>query len=605
MKKFITLVTALFCISTMAVAGETTFVFNTEEAITAFGIAIPELNNATSVEGMTFTSDGVVMSDITSGSTATRIWRSSNNVYDFRIYKNGTFKITAPAGQALTTIKLVGNAVNVFTVSTGNISSGVWSGESESVTFTATGTGKFNTVTVTFAEATGVTAPTFSVSEGNYYEPQTVAITAPAGNIFYSTDGTNFSAYTAPITIAETTTLYAYCEVDGKKSATQKVTYKIAKEYASLNELIQETPTTEGWPVIVPVVEEEIASFYISTSGTTQYRNGVYLVRQANGKNFELYKSNVPAKWQVGDKISGTAKGIYQNYNGQWEISLTSWDGFSNGVEDVKAPVITFDQSTKTVSIADPSGNNYTIYYTTDGTDPEVAETQSVKVYEAPFTIEKTTTVKAICANDEDVASNITTKTCAIASGAAGTEADPYMIDDVKAIFADGDTISDKWVKGYIVGYANTSLSNSTFSADGAIQSNILIADEANCTDVDRCLPIALENSPETAKAIRLALNLMDNPGNLGKQVMLNGSVIKYFGVAGMKQLVAYKLEGQGLKGDANGDSVVDVADITAIASYILGTTPEGFNADNADANSDTVIDVADITATASIILGN
>ena len=60
-----------------------------------------------------------------------------------------------------------------------------------------------------------------------------------------------------------------------------------------------------------------------------------------------------------------------------------------------------------------------------------------------------------------------------------------------------------------------------------------------------------------------------------------------------------------GKKGDANGDGSVDVADITAIASYILGEVPTGFNTDNADVNGDTVIDVADITGTASIILGN
>lgn len=57
------------------------------------------------------------------------------------------------------------------------------------------------------------------------------------------------------------------------------------------------------------------------------------------------------------------------------------------------------------------------------------------------------------------------------------------------------------------------------------------------------------------------------------------------------------------MAGDANADGVVDVADITAIASYILGKTPDTWNADNADANSDGVIDVADITATATIIL--
>lgn len=58
------------------------------------------------------------------------------------------------------------------------------------------------------------------------------------------------------------------------------------------------------------------------------------------------------------------------------------------------------------------------------------------------------------------------------------------------------------------------------------------------------------------------------------------------------------------LSGDANEDGVVDVADITTIASYILGNTPSPFNKDNADANGDGTIDVADITTTAGIILG-
>ena len=62
---------------------------------------------------------------------------------------------------------------------------------------------------------------------------------------------------------------------------------------------------------------------------------------------------------------------------------------------------------------------------------------------------------------------------------------------------------------------------------------------------------------------------------------------------------------GASKKGDANNDGIVDVADITAIASFILGTTPEAWNQTNADANNDGNIDVADITATAGIILGN
>ena len=57
--------------------------------------------------------------------------------------------------------------------------------------------------------------------------------------------------------------------------------------------------------------------------------------------------------------------------------------------------------------------------------------------------------------------------------------------------------------------------------------------------------------------------------------------------------------------GDANGDNKIDVADITAIASFILGATPGNWYSDNADVNKDGKIDVADITGTAAIILGN
>ncbi|MDO5447854.1 MAG: choice-of-anchor J domain-containing protein, partial [Prevotellaceae bacterium] len=59
-----------------------------------------------------------------------------------------------------------------------------------------------------------------------------------------------------------------------------------------------------------------------------------------------------------------------------------------------------------------------------------------------------------------------------------------------------------------------------------------------------------------------------------------------------------------GLPGDADGDGVVTVSDITAIAAYILGNTPANFNAANADVDGDGQITVSDITATAAIILG-
>lgn len=57
------------------------------------------------------------------------------------------------------------------------------------------------------------------------------------------------------------------------------------------------------------------------------------------------------------------------------------------------------------------------------------------------------------------------------------------------------------------------------------------------------------------------------------------------------------------LIGDANNDGNVDVADITTIASYILGNNPPQFVFANADVDNDDYITVSDITAVAYIIL--
>lgn len=57
--------------------------------------------------------------------------------------------------------------------------------------------------------------------------------------------------------------------------------------------------------------------------------------------------------------------------------------------------------------------------------------------------------------------------------------------------------------------------------------------------------------------------------------------------------------------GDANGDGVVNVSDVTAIITRILGKTSEPFFPDAADVNGDGIFNVTDVTLTINIILGN
>ncbi len=57
------------------------------------------------------------------------------------------------------------------------------------------------------------------------------------------------------------------------------------------------------------------------------------------------------------------------------------------------------------------------------------------------------------------------------------------------------------------------------------------------------------------------------------------------------------------VKGDANGDQEIDVADISTTANHILGNEAENFVKEAADMDDDDVIDVADIAGIANLIL--
>ena len=129
----------------------------------------------------------------------------------------------------------------------------------------------------------------------------------------------------------------------------------------------------------------------------------------------------------------------------------------------------------------------------------------------------------------------------------AGSQDNPYSVGAVMA----GATGSDVWVKGYIVGWVEGQVlqSGAHFNATNvSVASNILIADSPNASSLDNAIPVQLP-----AGTARNALNLQNNPGNLGKEVLLKGSLEKYFGVAGLKSVSDFVLDGQG--GDTGGDT--------------------------------------------------
>lgn len=145
-----------------------------------------------------------------------------------------------------------------------------------------------------------------------------------------------------------------------------------------------------------------------------------------------------------------------------------------------------------------------------------------------------------------------------------GTKESPYSVaHTISNIYADGAQKA-AWITGYIVGGVDgkSITDNAVFSAATATNTNILISDNPNAQSVAECIPVQLP-----AGAVRDALNLVSNPGNLGKKVKMNGSIEKYFGVAGFKTVTEYEIEG-------GGSSTPD----TPVTTDPVTTLSEGFD---------------------------
>ena len=55
--------------------------------------------------------------------------------------------------------------------------------------------------------------------------------------------------------------------------------------------------------------------------------------------------------------------------------------------------------------------------------------------------------------------------------------------------------------------------------------------------------------------------------------------------------------------GDVNGDSSVNISDVTALIDYLLGGNPQGLNVDNADTNRDGSVNISDVTTLIDYLL--
>ena len=357
-----------------------------------------------------------------------------------RLYAKGSMTITPKPGYTFTKIdyafvintgshnykptpKLNSKEGSFTTTSTG----GTWMGSTTStvelLVYGSVGNLEISSVTITYTHASkqsssvAFTAPSYSCKQGSdeatSFKGQT-ATTTPAGlALTYSSDNESVAsvdANTGAVTLkgaigkATITASFAGNNTYSSSSASYTITvkpnitndgtadkpYTVADVFA-LKEA-GSLPTTE---VYVKGTISKVDKFnskdgeltyYISDDGTTAQDLQIYNGLGLNGAKF-TGTADLATDWDV------TVKGILKVLKGSLEIDKASQ--ITNLKKTtVESPVISgttafLDNTTVTLTTSDEGAK---IYYTTDGTEPTDKSTE----YKAPFTLNATTTVKAV-----------------------------------------------------------------------------------------------------------------------------------------------------------------------------------------------------------------
>jgi len=378
-----------------------------------------------------------------------------------RLYQAASGKTT---GNTITFIStyhitsIVFTFANNMTASNGSFSEGnynsetsTWSGSTDALRLTVTGTSSSTRIYITNMVVTYETGggtltcatPTFSPAAGSYEGTQNVTITSTTGaTIYYTTDGSNPTTsgtkqtYSSPIAVSADMTIKAYATLanyDDSEVATAAYTITEGPD-VTLNLIdgnwgFPTSNTTEDG-----TYTNSVSGYSVTCHAPTNYKvsGSDYFFIGKSGAYILLPTFTSPIEKIVVSGNSGGAADVAWNiYQGETAVS-TAASGCKNdaytfeiaaanqkanvahaikvtnaknlqikvikiyfgAAPDVATPTISGEQNfttSTTVTLGCTTDDAY-IYYTTDGTTPSSSST----LYSDPFTLNSTATVKAI-----------------------------------------------------------------------------------------------------------------------------------------------------------------------------------------------------------------
>ncbi|PWJ43227.1 DUF5689 domain-containing protein [Sediminitomix flava] len=346
---------------------------------------------------------------------------------------------------------------------------------------------------------------------------------------------------------------------------------------------LKEIYTEAGNPDLFEITDEVIIEgTVVSSDESGNHYREIYIQDNTGGIQVRLNKNNLYGDYPLGQKIYINAKGMYMgNYGTQIQLGGVFEGSFGRLEEDsianhitkgeslqmpeaieielgenfddeaynatwVKVTNVMFTESELGQTYAGDENTNRTLI--TESGETIIVRTSSYAAFKGETLAEGSGSVSGILTqfngtlqiilNDlegvELTGERFNDPNSLLPAEGEGTLASAYNIAAAK----ENQDTQDKWVKGYIVGFFNNNTLHAT--TEGALNSNIAIADVAGETNELKVIPVQLPGG-----FVRENLNIADNPDMLGQMVWLKGDLEAYYGVDGLKSVSAFSLDGE------------------------------------------------------------
>ena len=333
--------------------------------------------------------------------------------------------------------------------------------------------------------------PTFSPAAGTFFGEQeiTLATSTAGASIYYTTDGTtpsssNGTLYDDPFSIDETTTIKAIAVKAGASdSEVAEATYTAGTPVSTFDIDFEKNNLTAyiNWNFVniastTSTITAYAGTYYGKTSGTAsasittkeKYANPGLLTfytskesGNTTASSWIVQVSEDGEDWTTaiatfdattGDKGTWTAReadlsghtNVYVRIAYSGSTAVRAIDNISLATaSEIAKPAISGDESflTSTEVEITCSTGGVTIYYTNDGTDPKTSDTK--QTYSDPFSINETTTIRAIA--------NLGAAWSAEATSKTFTKITPITVAAaIAAIPNKDDVVNDQYVSGIV-----------------------------------------------------------------------------------------------------------------------------------------------------------